>query len=145
MMCDPDLDPASELMSCQSELQQAEAVYGAMCAMLWEEYIACLSEAACDDESACQSEAAAIENCAPEIGPICMAYGAKYAECYMAPVEVGGKYCQIGINQATFSYGPQCGAAYEEYFACFSELSCAELEMGMYCQPEQMAIEMACV
>lgn len=145
MMCDPEIDPVEELMGCQDNLKQAEAVYGAMCAMLYDEYLACLSQAECNDESACASEVMAIESCSPELGPICMAYGAKYAECYMVPTETAGKYCQIAVNQANFSYGPQCGAAYEEYFACFSELSCAELEMGNFCQAEQMGIETACV
>jgi hypothetical protein len=143
--CDPSTDQAMELMSCHDEVQQFEAVYGSMCAVLFEEYLACLSESECDDDGACQAEVAAIESCAPEIGPICMAYGAKYAECYMVPVEAAGKYCQIAVNQGAFSYGPQCGAAYEEYFACFSELSCAELEMGMFCLAEQMGIEAACL
>jgi hypothetical protein len=145
VMCDPDVDPANELSECQGALDDQNAVYGPMCGMLFEEYLACLSESECDDEMACEAENMAVQYCSPEIGPACMAYGAKYAECYMVPVESSSKYCQIAINQGTVSYGPQCGAAYEEYFVCFSNLSCDELMMGNFCQAEQTGIEAACL
>lgn len=144
MMCDPELDPVSELMYCETGLEMFGAVYGQMCGMLFEEYLACLTQAECNDEMACEAESMALYNCSPEIGPACTDYGDKYAECYMGDPANVAKYCQIAVNGGNFSYGPMCGMAYEEYYACTSKLSCMELMMGMACQTEAMAIDTAC-
>lgn len=147
LMCDPSLagQEATIKAECEADLAEFAAIYGAMCGELYEEYAACLSQASCEDpESACDQYNSALSNCSPPLGEACQAHVMKYAECLMEDPTMAGRYCQITVNTAAHQIGPMCGAAYEEFYACTSSLSCAEFEMGDGCAMETMAVNTAC-
>jgi hypothetical protein len=143
VMCEPELDPADELAQCQADRMSIEAINGPACAALYDALIECQAGLECMGMG-CEAETDALYNCSPEIGPVCMAYAMKYAECFMGDVAMEAKYCQTNINSSAFMFGPECGTAYEEYFVCMTGLDCAAIEMGMGCEDKAMAIEAAC-
>jgi hypothetical protein len=83
------------------------------------------------------------------ISPTCMQYGALANECYFGgdPACLGAMeaYCQYSIEYGTNAYGPNCGMAYEELYACLSQLSCQQLGDKTEDCPQQFSlIQMAC-
>lgn len=83
------------------------------------------------------------------ISPACMQYGALANECYFGgdPACLGAMeaYCQYSVEYGTNMYGPSCGMAYEELYACLSQLSCQQLGDKTEDCPQQFSvIQMAC-
>jgi hypothetical protein len=144
IMCEPDLDMTEELDGCEAERKQQEAIVGPTCAALFDEILLCFADAMCGDDAACEAEVDAAYACSPEVSPVCAAYGMKYGECFMQDPAETSKYCQTNINSVKYMVGPECGAAYEDYYVCMTGLDCAALEMGMGCEDKQTAIETAC-
>ncbi len=81
-----------------------------------------------------------------DIPPVCQSYGAKVAECYNPRYGMeAAAGCAYGIQEYGMIYGPNCVAAYEDFYACLSALSCAEFTgPDPVCLPESMKIEPAC-
>lgn len=88
----------------------------------------------------------------PMVGPIsaaCMQYAVVATECFYygdpACTPVSEAYCQDVIDYNAMMYGPACGMAFEEVFACLSMLTCEVLTDEMDdCTPQIDALQMAC-
>lgn len=145
--CNPEqaAQEAQLLMNCTSQQTDFETIYGPQCAGLFDVLLACLSTSSCNDLNACEAETEAFYACSPPIGEVCQAYGAKYGECLMEDPMAISKYCQTTLNSASLMFGPMCGTAYEEYFACLAALSCTDLEMMNACEAQFAAVDTACV
>lgn len=88
----------------------------------------------------------------PMVGPIspaCMQYAMLSNECYLggdpACLPASQAYCQYAIDYGTGSYGPACGMAYEELFACLSQLTCEEFGADAPCPEEVAALMASCM
>lgn len=86
------------------------------------------------------------------IGPICMQYVAHYNDCWndggQSPecVYFYEAYCEYAIQDNTAMYGPDCGMAYEDLFACLSQIPCPQLDdMLPDCVPQEEAINELCL
>ena len=81
-----------------------------------------------------------------DIPPVCQSYGAKVAECYNPRYGMeAAAGCAYGIQQYGMTYGPDCAKALEDFYACLSALSCAELTgPGPVCDAESMNLDPAC-
>ncbi len=78
---------------------------------------------------------------------ICLTYGDQITECYMD--EKAGaaatEYCAEILAAYEKTYGPDCVAAFEDYLACLSALTCEEFTgPDPVCEKEGTAIETAC-
>lgn len=83
------------------------------------------------------------------IPPICAEFGNKYADCYMMPsyYDYASAYCacMFGYYIPSYDAGPECAAAYEDYFACINALDCATImDDQVDCDPEGQATLTAC-
>lgn len=129
---------------------------GAKCTQSYEAYLACVSALSCaelaSDPPKCETEMQALETgCVPEVPPVCVSYGAKFAECLMEPTAAMAyeQMCGYGLMYYAKYYGADCGQAQEAWFACLSALSCEEFlghTMGdlPVCETEDMARQTAC-
>ena len=146
--CDPMVDPAEALATCEAARKMYEQLNGPTCLLVYDALLECESQAACDDPDPCPAELEAILSCKPEPGPICEAYGAKYVECAPPGLPYGADYfagyCQAYINFGLYMSGQPCGSALEELQSCLSMLPCADIEMGTGCEAQQMAVDMNC-
>ncbi|MCB9566910.1 MAG: hypothetical protein H6710_06815 [Myxococcales bacterium] len=146
--CNPGESYDDILAGCQEAKMYWEQEYGPACAAAFDALNGCLADQECadfPDSELCAADYAAFnEACAPEIGEVCAAFATKYAECSGEDASYFAKYCQIGLNEATMEYGAACGMAYEEYYACLTGLSCAELGGDNACPDEAAAIDVAC-
>lgn len=80
-------------------------------------------------------------------GDVCAAYAAKTVTCdYYAGYtqEYVEQQCDIYLAYAS-QYGAFCHAAYEDYYACVSHLSCATIDGGgEYCTAEGNQVAARC-
>lgn len=67
----------------------------------------------------------------PPLSPECLAYA-----------QAG---CQYQIDYSVKAYGEACGTAYEELFACLSQLTCEEFAAAGSCPDEVAALEASCM
>lgn len=125
-MCDPEAGTSAEIVA-QCEDMRAE--YPA-CATQFDAQIKCMADAKCDDEAACAQEIQAYYECLFPVGEVCEAYGAKETECAGSD-EMAGASCQALLDELKES-----DPAYEQYFACYAELSCDEIATGLGCEAE---------
>lgn len=79
------------------------------------------------DEPSCQM---LLDMCMlPEGSDVCVDWVAKTHECAPESVEYYTvQYCEDQFAYFEAEYGPDCAAAYEAYYACLSQLDCAELD-----------------
>lgn len=129
LMCDPTSDPAETLALCEEDLHFAEVFLGPKCVALYHDALACLVSASCAEADACISAVDTALDCLPDPGSVCQLWGVTYAECFPGPYanNAAGE-CQLYINQTAYNYGAYDAKKLEDYFACMSGLSCAELE-----------------
>ena len=106
-----------------------------------------------DDTTAGESTDTGGPRCGPppsdaEPRPACVDYAALLDTCNYdgtlsrpCLAEIAG-YCEYYLEQYASTYGPGCAAAYEEYYACLSQLGCRAGRGS--CSEEQAAIGSAC-
>ncbi|MEM9453569.1 MAG: hypothetical protein AAGF11_05290 [Myxococcota bacterium] len=77
----------------------------------------------------------------------CEAYGDQIAYCYGNPAYemLAEMYCIDAIAYYDMMYGPACAVAFEDFIACISNLSCADLMNNVGCDAEFMMFAMTCV
>ena len=87
----------------------------------------------------------------PDFPPIehevCQEYVDHIVECFPRYRDYTGDlgyYCDSYINYGDRLDGPGCAAAIEALFACFNAIPCADLDGPGNCEPEQMAVDVAC-
>jgi hypothetical protein len=80
-----------------------------------------------------------------EIPELCVPYGETIASCFRGydPDEVA-LYCACTLSYYAPMYGANCAAAFEEFYACVTPLSCEELMMGP-CADEMDNLSTECV
>ncbi|MDC0718140.1 hypothetical protein [Nannocystis bainbridge] len=147
LRCEPGLEPMMDayLAYCSMTRSRTEAVYGPACLALYDAAFVCLGTSECEDPSACEAEWDAADGCLPEAGAICVAFAAKEAECYGTPVpDYAAGACQAYLNYQAYAYGTACGTAYDEWYACLTELPCLEFQMRAGCDAQQDQIALAC-
>lgn len=148
VMCDPSLAgmEAQLLADCETERKKTAIIYGEACVAPLDAANECVAMSGCGAQDPCTAEWMAVENCLPEPGPVCQAYAAKVVECMPGTnLEFEAGSCQADLNDVQYYSGPGCGAAYEEYYACIAELSCSELAMDVFCDPQVKKLEAECV
>jgi len=135
------------LADCEQVLLQAEGI-SAECELAVANYHACAPSLTCEEfveGLGCLEEQSAVNKaCLPEPGDTCEAYGAKYDEC-LGDGEGEASYCQLQVNIYGQEYGQECGQAVEDYYACLSELDCADFEDETGCGKAEDAIDDLCV
>lgn len=136
LMCDPEAGSREELVA---GCEESRTEFDPTCVPLFDAGLECSTKSMCDDDAACAEQIEAFYACAFPVSEACMAYGAKQAECTMAAAEEEAQLCQIQLDEST-SVDPACGMAFEQYFACMGEQTCADLEMGVGCEAETMAL-----
>lgn len=142
LLCYPD-DPSfadDALQYCKDALAD-NAKYSAGCLAAGVVVQECHSKGACGEPSSCSAE---IKEetiaCSPPSGELCTSWGAKYAECYMKPVDQAsyyGLFCEGAIWNGKNDHGMECGAALEEFYACLAALDCPTFLSDTRCSPEQ--------
>jgi hypothetical protein len=82
-----------------------------------------------------------------DIPPACVAYGDAIEACFAGYGADAAASCANYHATYNENYGAECVAAYEDFLACLSMLTCKELEMDpdTVCVAEQDAQAMACV
>ncbi len=147
VMCDPSLAgmEADLLAECQDQRKVTKIARGDACLAMLDAAFECVVMSTCDTVGMCEALSESAAYCLPEPGMACKAYAAKFVECMPGedPTKVGG-YCQSGLNYSVYLYGPTCGTATEELYACLGGLSCGDLLMGIGCDAESMAADAAC-
>jgi hypothetical protein len=85
-----------------------------------------------------------------KISRACVGYVEVLTECYGARISpeciaYEQAVCQYQVNYDTMLWGEECGAAYEELYACLSMLTCRELEgPRTSCGRQGMALISSC-
>ncbi len=83
----------------------------------------------------------------PVVPEICTTYGDQITECYMdmRAGAAAAEYCAEVIAGYEAAYGAECVAAFEDFLACLSALTCDEFTgADPVCTEQSMAIETAC-
>lgn len=147
VMCDPSLAgmEADLLAECEDQRKVTKIARGDACLAMQDAAFECVAMSTCDTVDMCQAVSESAADCLPEPGAGCKAYAEKFVMCMPGedPAKVGG-YCQSGLNYSIYLYGPACGAATEELYACLAGLSCGDLLMGIGCDMESMTAGAAC-
>jgi hypothetical protein len=81
------------------------------------------------------------------IPPGCQAQSDKFAECYPRYADYYADYaiyCACNVSYYALEFGPGCGPAQDDLYACIGALSCEQLEGKGYCEAESAAIDAAC-
>jgi hypothetical protein len=141
LKCFPDYPEGAQgaLELCEHDLAR-NSKYSEACLAAGVALFECKSEGECGgtimcDEAIKQEQLA----CSPPSGELCTSWGAKYAECYMKPVDQASYYglsCERAIWEGTNEDGPECGAAREELYACLAALDCATFLSDTRCEVE---------
>ncbi|MCA9706681.1 MAG: hypothetical protein KDK70_12580 [Myxococcales bacterium] len=83
---------------------------------------------------------------------LCEGYGALIANCYYGgdpTIEaMATAYCENYESYLVATYGPACGAAFEDVLVCINALTCMELPMfgnPGFCDGELSVFDMTCV
>ena len=146
--CFPRENYDEMLAYCEEIKAQYSENYGAECEAAFDDFVDCYASSSCselDEGEVCESAYYAMaELCAPEPGDGCLAFEEKYVECFEEGEGSLAKECQKEINGGLEEYGESCGQAYEDYYACFSALECAEYEDPDVCAKQEAAVEEAC-
>jgi hypothetical protein len=86
----------------------------------------------------------------PSIEDICEDFAAKFVECngpeYAAQQGLFQAQCEYSLAYYSSYYGEACGQAQEDYYACVSKLSCAQINDGQLgpCSVHESAIGEHC-
>lgn len=144
--------PEVWLCYCQNRRDFAEAV-GPACQQAMDAYFECTSTASgCELVEVCAAEdEAAATACfvnPPETppGPACTAWGEKYVECFYNRGDAAyeAAFCQDIATSLIYSYGEECGQAYEDLYACLGNADCAEIDAETVCAAEDAAYMAIC-
>lgn len=81
-----------------------------------------------------------------DVPPACAAYGDAVTLCYDAEAGASAaSYCAEAFANYEMNYGAECVAAFEDWLACLSALTCEELTgADPVCADQSGALETAC-
>lgn len=86
-----------------------------------------------------------------EVGEGCIGYVAMQQMCSGEPplspecLAYAQAQCQYIVDYSVMAYGVACGMAYEEVFACLSQLTCEEFESVDACPDQAAAVMASCM
>jgi hypothetical protein len=102
------------------------------------------ASSASSSTSGSMSESSTVDGTAEDVGA-CERWAETAADCleYPAYADYAEAYCTAGQAEAE-ECSAACGAAYETYFACLSELPCEELFLEAACGEQDSARLKAC-
>jgi len=126
--CDFSPSYESALAYCKETLSAAGQFYGEECEEVYSNLLGCYASSTCvelNSGEACLAEGQQVlSTCATVVGATCQAYGLKAMMCTDVESEDEAISCQQHINANYQAYGPACGSAYEDLFACLTTLEC---------------------
>lgn len=139
-------DARDALVAACERYQVYNTLYyvGLACFPKIDAWLLCLANLPCEQVligagEGCEQAKVELDTCESPLNPTCVAFGQWGAECGVPSAD------QWECDHTIFKYGwndPECGAALEEVYACFSELPCGAIDGA--CVAESMKRDDVC-